>query len=61
MREGTAALLGADSLGTLVPGKAADLVVLSKDPLADIRNSRSVTRVMIRGQLVLADSIRRRW
>lgn len=56
-----AALLGADSLGTLVPGKAADLVVLSKDPLADIRNTRSVTRVMIRGQLVLADSIRRRW
>ncbi|HOX19772.1 MAG TPA: amidohydrolase family protein [Gemmatimonadales bacterium] len=56
-----AELLGADSLGTLVPGKAADLVVLSKDPLADIRNTRSVTRVMIRGQLVLADSIRRRW
>lgn len=56
-----ATLLGADSLGTLVPGKAADLVVLSKDPLADIRNTRSVTRVMIRGQLVLADSIRRRW
>ncbi len=56
-----ATLLGADSLGTLVPGKAADLVVLGKDPLADIRNTRSVTRVMIRGQLVLADSIRRRW
>ena len=42
-------------------GKADALVVLSKDPLADIRNTRSVTRVMIRGQLVLADSIRRRW
>jgi hypothetical protein len=56
-----AALLGADSLGVLVPGKAADLVVLSKDPLADITNTRSVTRVMIRGQLILADSIRSRW
>jgi imidazolonepropionase-like amidohydrolase len=56
-----AALLGADSLGTLVPGMAADLVVLSKDPLADITNTRSVTRVMIRGQLILADSIRNRW
>ncbi len=56
-----AALLGADSLGVLVPGKAADLVVLSKDPLADITNTRSVTRVMIRGQLILADSIRNRW
>ncbi|HQR17306.1 MAG TPA: amidohydrolase family protein [Gemmatimonadales bacterium] len=54
-------LLGADSLGTLVPGKAADLVVLSKDPLADITNTRTVTRVMIRGRLILADSIRNRW
>jgi imidazolonepropionase-like amidohydrolase len=56
-----AALLEADSLGTLVPGKAADLVVLSKDPLADITNTRSVTRVMVRGQLILADSIRKHW
>jgi imidazolonepropionase-like amidohydrolase len=56
-----AELLNADSLGTLVPGKAADLVVLSKDPLADITNTRTVTRVMIRGQLILADSIRNRW
>jgi imidazolonepropionase-like amidohydrolase len=56
-----AVLLGADSLGTLIPGKAADLVILSKDPLADIRNSRAVTRVMVRGQLILADSIRNRW
>ncbi len=56
-----AALLGADSLGTLVPGKAADLVILSRDPLADIRNTRAVSRVMVRGQLILADSIRRRW
>lgn len=56
-----AALLGADSLGVLVPGNAADLVVLSRDPLADITNTRSVTRVMVRGQLILADSIRNRW
>jgi imidazolonepropionase-like amidohydrolase len=56
-----AALLGADSLGILVPGKAADLVVLSRDPLADITNTRSITRVMVRGQLILADSIRNRW
>jgi imidazolonepropionase-like amidohydrolase len=56
-----AALLGADSLGILVPGRAADLVVLSRDPLADITNTRSVTRVMVRGQLILADSIRNRW
>lgn len=56
-----AALLGADSLGVLQAGKAADLVVLSQDPMADITNTRSVTRVMVRGQLLLADSIRNRW
>ena len=56
-----AALLGADSLGVIAPGMGADLVVLSRDPLADITNSRSITRVMVRGQLYLADSIRSHW
>jgi imidazolonepropionase-like amidohydrolase len=56
-----AVLLGVDSLGLVVPGKAADLVVLTKDPLADIRNSRAVQWVMIRGQLLNADSIRATW
>jgi imidazolonepropionase-like amidohydrolase len=56
-----AVLLGVDSLGLLAPGKAADLVVLTKDPLADIRNSRAIKSVMIRGQLLDADSIRATW
>jgi len=56
-----AALLGADSLGAIAPGKSADLVVLSRDPLADITNTRAITRVMVRGQLYLADSIRSHW
>jgi imidazolonepropionase-like amidohydrolase len=56
-----AVLLGVDSLGLLAPGKAADLVVLTKDPLADIRNSRAIQSVMIRGQLLDADSIRATW
>lgn len=42
-------LLRADSLGRLRPGAAADLVVLAADPLADIRNSRQIVRVMLRG------------
>ena len=33
--------LGAASLGTLEPGKAADLIVLDSDPLKDIRNTRA--------------------
>ena len=56
-----AVLIGADSLGLLAPGKAADLVVLSKDPLVDIRNTRAITSVMARGYLLDADSIRATW
>jgi imidazolonepropionase-like amidohydrolase len=56
-----AVLLGVDSLGLLAPGKAADLVVLSKDPLVDIRNTRAIEAVMTRGRLLDADSIRATW
>jgi imidazolonepropionase-like amidohydrolase len=56
-----ALLLGADSLGRIAPGKVADLVVLGADPLADIRNTRKVERVMLRGQLMSPDSIRAAW
>ncbi|MCC6772667.1 MAG: amidohydrolase family protein [Gemmatimonadaceae bacterium] len=44
--------LGAtDSLGTVAPGRVADLVVLSADPTLDIANSRRIEMVMARGQL----------
>lgn len=56
-----AVLIGVDSLGLLAPGKVADLVVLSRDPLADIRNTRAVAAVMSRGYLLDADSIRATW
>jgi imidazolonepropionase-like amidohydrolase len=53
-----ARLLGADSIGSIAPGKVADLVVLKSNPLLDIRNTRTVQRVMVRGQLYRADSLR---
>jgi imidazolonepropionase-like amidohydrolase len=37
-------------MGTLQPGKAADLVVLNGDPLADIRNTRKLDSVWIAGR-----------
>ena len=37
-------------LGTLQPGKLADLVVLNADPLADIRNTRKLDSVWIAGR-----------
>ncbi len=56
-----ALLLGVDSLGIIAPRKAADLVVLTRDPLADIGNTLAIDRVMSRGVLFSADSIRRSW
>ena len=41
----------ADDIGSLEPGKLADLVVLGADPLADIRNSEKVVQVMQGGRL----------
>lgn len=41
-----AAALGREDLGSLKEGKAADLLLLDRDPLADIRNTRSAWRVI---------------
>jgi Tol biopolymer transport system component/imidazolonepropionase-like amidohydrolase len=44
--------LGLESeLGTIEPGKRADLTFLGSDPLQDIRNTRDVRRVMRGGRL----------
>jgi imidazolonepropionase-like amidohydrolase len=53
-----AAFLGAtDSLGTLEPGKVADLVILDADPLVNIANTRRVHAVVSRGRLIAAAAI----
>ena len=56
-----ALLLGVDSLGILAPGKVADLVILTRDPLGDIRHTLAIDRVMSRGSLFSADSLRKAW
>lgn len=46
--------LGFDDVGTIEPGKWADFVVLTEDPLADIMNTRSIESVWIAGNEVPA-------
>ena len=41
---------GEPEFGTLAPGKLADLIVLNRDPLADIANTRDIDRVMQGGE-----------
>jgi imidazolonepropionase-like amidohydrolase len=56
-----ALLLRVDSLGLIAPGKVADLIVLSRDPLEDIRNTLAIEQVMSRGRMLSPDSIRASW
>jgi imidazolonepropionase-like amidohydrolase len=38
-----------ESLGTITPGKLADLILLDADPLADIHNTRKISAVIVNG------------
>ena len=46
-----------ETLGSLVPGKVADLVVLDADPTQDIRAIETVVQVMKDGHLYDADTL----
>ena len=41
-----------DRFGTVEAGKCADLVLLAKDPLTDVRNTRTIDAVIIGGRVV---------
>lgn len=46
-----------DDVGSLEVGKLADLLVLAKDPLADLRNTNTLTHVMKNGRLYDANTL----
>jgi hypothetical protein len=48
-------------LGSIAPGKVADLIVLEKNPLDDVRNTMSVERVMQGGILRDAKTLNEVW
>jgi imidazolonepropionase-like amidohydrolase len=51
-REPAAYLDALDSLGTIAPHRLADLVLLDADPVADIRNTRTIRAVIADGRLI---------
>jgi imidazolonepropionase-like amidohydrolase len=51
-RNGAEVLGWLDEVGTIEPGKRADLLVLTRDPTRDIRNTRSIERVIQGGRLM---------
>jgi imidazolonepropionase-like amidohydrolase len=54
---GAEAIGGESQLGSIAPGKLADLQILDRNPLTDIRNTGSIRYVMKNGRLYDASTL----
>ncbi|MDH3270424.1 MAG: amidohydrolase family protein [Gemmatimonadota bacterium] len=54
----SAALMELDDVGAIAPGMSADFIVLGADPLDDIRNTRRIEAVYLRGTAIDREAIR---
>jgi imidazolonepropionase-like amidohydrolase len=53
--------LGLSELGTLAVGKSADFIVLDANPLDNIRNTRTISQVYLRGVEIDRAALRSKW
>ena len=56
-----AELLGIKDMGTLAVGKSADFIVLNANPLENIRNTRQIASVYLRGTMLNRDALAAGW
>jgi imidazolonepropionase-like amidohydrolase len=55
---GAARLMGVDAdLGTIEPGRMADLLVLGGNPVEDLEHLRTIQRVYVKGSLAVQDGL----